>query len=229
MSNVLHGEVEPTGDLSRSASLSDAGPPGGEPDSLFGAPVEPGHLSSESPRGSTVGRLAERRQMLRRLVFPSQRTETGAAMVEMAFIFGLLVMLLIGVVTSAIAFGQKNSVENAAREASRYAATYPPPEAPDTWNDWLGTVRDVARAAAQGNLDSDVDGQYICVAHTGSGLKLEDSGGVSDVSSGTCYSDGLSDPRVQIVTRRDGEISAAFFSIDITLNAPATARYEREE
>ncbi|HUG31865.1 MAG TPA: TadE/TadG family type IV pilus assembly protein [Acidimicrobiia bacterium] len=146
-------------------------------------------------------------------------------MVEMAFIFSILVMLLVGVVTSAIAFAQKNSIENSAREASRYAATYPGP----VDSAWLDTVRDVARSAAQGSLDAGVDGQYICVAHTGSGQKLEDTNGTTSVTSGTCYNDGLSDSRVQIVTRRDSQISAAFFSVDVTLNAPATARYEREE
>ncbi len=152
--------------------------------------------------------------------------DSGAAMVEMAFIFSLLVMLLVGVVTSAIAFGQKNSIENSAREASRYAATLPG----DIDATWFETVRDVARAAAQGNLDPTVDGQYICVAHTGSGLRQEEVGGVPEpVESGTCYNDGLSDLRVQIVTQRDSQISAAFFSVDIILNAPATARYEREE
>lgn len=159
--------------------------------------------------------------------------DAGAAMVEMAFILGLLVMLLVGVVTSALAFGQKNSIENAAREASRYAATYPAPssdpDTPATWQEWLEDVRDVARAAAQGNLDPGVEGQYICVAHTNSGWKLEDNNGVSSPSSGNCYSDGLTDPRVQVVARRDSEINAAFFSVDITLEGPATARYEREE
>jgi len=153
--------------------------------------------------------------------------DRGAAMVEMAFIFSILVMLLIGVVTSAIAFGQKNSVENAAREASRYAATYPGP----VDNTWLGTVRDVARSAAQGNLDTGVDGYYICVAHTGSGQKLVDTNLTTPPTTpaGACYTDGLSDSRVQVVARRNTQINAAFFSVDVTLNAPATARYERAE
>jgi hypothetical protein len=159
--------------------------------------------------------------------------ERGAAMVEMAFVFSLLVVLLVGVVTSALAFGEKNAIENAAREASRYGATYPAPslqpDTPGSWPEWLATVRDVARAAAQGSLSADVDGQYICVAHIGSGLKLEDSNGGSSVSSGTCYNDGLSDSRVQIVTRRNSTINAVFFSFDVTLNAPATARYERAQ
>ena len=153
--------------------------------------------------------------------------DSGAAMVEMAFIFSLLVMLLVGVVTSAIAFGQKNSIENAAREASRYAATLPG----DIDATWLNTVRDVARAAAQGNLDAGVDGYYICVAHTGSGQRLIDTNLSSPPSTppGACYDDGLSDSRVQIVTQRDSQISAAFFTVDVTLRAPATARYERAE
>ena len=162
------------------------------------------------------------------------RRDTGAAMVEMAFIFTLLVMLLVGVVTSAIAFGQKNSVENAAREASRYAATYPVPDNnPEvaSWNDWLTTVRDVARSAAQGNLDTGVDGYYICVAHIGSGQRLVDTNvtPAPPTPPGACYDDGLSDSRVQIVTQRESQISAAFFSVDVTLRAPATARYERAE
>lgn len=132
-------------------------------------------------------------------------------------------MLLVGVVTSAIAFGQKNSIENAAREASRYAATLP-----DVWDN-LADVVEVARSAAQGNLGSGVAGQYICVAHTGSNRKLEEVGGVQIPSNGTCYNDDLSDSRIQVETGRQSQISAALFSIDVTLNSQATARYERAE
>jgi Flp pilus assembly protein TadG len=152
------------------------------------------------------------------------RRDSGAALVEMAFIFSILAMLLIGVVTSAIAFGQKNSIENAAREASRFAAT-----APDVDDDWLRAVRDVARSAAQGDLDPSVDGQEICVAHSGYGM-LVDDGGVETFFPGVlCYPDSLSDVRVQVETQRDTQINAAFFTVDVTLTAPATARYEREE
>lgn len=171
--------------------------------------------------------------------FPGQtkarQQDRGAVMVEMAFIFSILIMLLVGVVTSAIALSQKNSIENSAREASRYAATYPAPSSdpltPASWPDWLSTVRDVARSAAQGNLDTGVDGYYICVAHIGSGQRLIDTNvaPAPPTPPGACYDDGLSDSRVQIVTQRDSQISAAFFTIDVTLNAPATARYERAE
>lgn len=153
----------------------------------------------------------------------SSGNDVGAAMVEMAFIFGILVMLLVGVVTSAIAFGQKNSIENAAREASRYAATLP-----EAWDN-LDDVVSVAVEAAQGDLDADVDGQYICVAHTGHNQKLVVEGGVPNPDSGKCYEDGLSDSRVQVQTGRQSQINAAIFSVDLNLNAKASARYERAE
>ncbi len=165
--------------------------------------------------------------------FPGQgrarQQDRGAAMVEMAFIFSILVMLLVGVVTSALAFGQKNSIENAAREASRYAATLAP-NASGIDNAWLDQVRNVAQQAAQGNLDPGVDGRYICIAHLGSSTQSVLVDGTSTTyPDAPCYTDGLTDRRVQVVTGRDTQINAALFSIDITLEAPTTARYEREE
>lgn len=150
-------------------------------------------------------------------------------MVELAFTLTLLVMLLVGVTTSAIAFGQNNSIENAAREASRYAATLPDPI--DTA--WLRDVRDVARAAALGELDTTVPGQYICVARYDGAdwVRLTDTGGVEgpQPDAQSCFSDTLpaDQPRVQIVTGRDTSINAVVFSVDVTLEGEAAARYER--
>ena len=156
------------------------------------------------------------------------RPEVGAAMVEMALTLTLLVMLLVGTVTSAIAFGQQNSIENAAREASRFAATLPGPL--DTA--WLQTVRDVARAAALGDLGTSVQGQFICVAYVdgSNNTRLTDTGGVEALAATECFSDGRppGEARVQVVTQRDTSIQAVVFSADFTLSAPAAARYERE-
>jgi hypothetical protein len=186
-----------------------------------------------SPRGSVDERCLGESPMLKRVSGTRSRersesaqskspSDSGAAMVEMAFIFGILMMLLVGVVTSAIALGHKNSIENAAREASRYAATLP-----EAWDN-LNEVVSVAIGAAQGNLDADVPGQYICVAHTGQNQMLVVQGGVvTGPSNGQCYDDGLSDSRVQVRTGRESQIHAALFSIDLNLNATASARYER--
>ncbi len=155
------------------------------------------------------------------------RPDMGAAMVEMALTLTLLVMLLVGIVTSAIALGQQNSIQNAAREASRFAATLP--GAVDTT--WLQAVRDVARAAALGDLDSAVPGQFICVAFVdgSTATRLTDTGGVPVEEAGDCFFDdrGPEETRVQVVTQRDTTIQAIVFSADVTLSAPAAARYER--
>lgn len=172
-----------------------------------------------------------RHRLLRSLsrMVPTARQESGAAIVELAFVLTLLSMLLVGVVTSAIAFGRDNSIENAAREASRYAATLPGPV--DT--SWLRDVRDVARSAALGELDSSVPGQYICVAqYDGSAwTRLTETGGVEgpQPDAQSCFTDSLpvDQPRVQIVASRDTTIGVAFFSMDVTLEGEAAARYER--
>lgn len=154
--------------------------------------------------------------------------ERGAAIVELAFVLALLSMLLVGVTTSAIAFGRNNSIENAAREGSRYAATLPGP----IDSSWLRDVRDVARSAALGELDPTVPGQYICVAqYDGSSwTRLTDANGVeTGPDAQDCFTDSLpaDQPRVQIVTGRDTTIDAAVFSVDVTLEGEAAARYER--
>ena len=153
------------------------------------------------------------------------RPDRGAAMIELALTLTLLMMLLVGTVTSAVALGQQNSIQNAAREASRFAATLP--GAADTA--WLQTVRDVARAAALGDLETSVQGQYICVAYVdgSAATRLTDTGGIEAQTSSECFSDGRSEARVQVVAQRDTSIQAVVFSTDITLSAPAAARYER--
>jgi len=149
-------------------------------------------------------------------------------MVEMAIVLVLLVMLLVGTTTTAIAFSRNNQIENSAREASRFAATLPGPI--DTT--WLQTVRDVARAAAQGDLSATSPGQLICVAFiNGAGIEsLTDTGGVETEPDTECFDDGrpASEVRVQVVTQRDVTIQAVVFSKDVTISAPAAALYERE-
>lgn len=146
-------------------------------------------------------------------------------MVELALVFGLLIMLLVGTVTAAVALSQNNSIENAAREASRFGATLP------FDGTWLTSVRDVARAAAHGDLDASVPGQSICVALVGPGgtQSLTDTGGVPAFSTSPCFADGRpsDEVRVQVVTGRETTIEAVLFSTDVTLSAQAAARYER--
>jgi hypothetical protein len=173
--------------------------------------------------------------MLKRLIRsqdrrkPNRRSrDSGAAMIELAMTLGLLVTLLVGTVTAAIAFSQQNSIENAAREGSRFAATYPDESDPD----WFQKVIEVTRGAGVGDLDATVPGQFICVAfvpESGSVIGRRELGGVQTPWNEPCYPDGLgsNESRVQVVTGRDSEIQAVFLSVDLELRGQAAARYER--
>jgi Flp pilus assembly protein TadG len=148
-------------------------------------------------------------------------------MVELAFVLILLVTLLAGVVSAAVGYGRHNSIQNAAREASRFGATFP--GAADTT--WLQTVRNVARAAASGDLDAGVLGQVICVAYideAGNVQSLTDTGGVETEPDTECFTDDRpGEAKVQIYVERETDFQAIVFSTDLTISADAAARYER--
>lgn len=153
----------------------------------------------------------------------SQRDD-GAAMVELAFVLVLLVMLLVGTVNAALAFGRGNSIQNAAREASRYAATLP--EVESNFSD----VVSVARSAAAGDLETTAPGYFICVAYLDEGGTWHRSiDGTFTPPASNCYDDQRpgTEERVQVVAGRETTIEAVVFSTDITLSAEASARYER--
>jgi Flp pilus assembly protein TadG len=158
--------------------------------------------------------------------------ERGAAMVELAFVLVLLVMLLVGTVSGAIALSRNNSIQNAAREASRFGATLPDGGTAA----WFTDVRDVARSAAVGDLDASVSNEEICIAFITAedvATHVIDNGGVlSGVSGGKCPGfddgrDGNSEARVNVVVQRDTAFNVVVFSNDLTLVAEAGARYER--
>lgn len=158
----------------------------------------------------------------------SRRAEKGAALVEMALILPLLVMLLLGITTAGIAYGQANALQTAAREGTRFAATYP-----DVSSN-LSTVLNVTKRAAVGALDDTVPGQSICVAFVhpdaGTTQSLTQTGGGSPVAgTSPCFSDGRPghEQRVQAVVGRDATINAALFSTTVSLESESAARYER--
>jgi Flp pilus assembly protein TadG len=144
-------------------------------------------------------------------------------MVELALVLILLVMLLVGTVTAAVAFGRGNSIQNAAREASRFAATL------DEVDTKLSQVIDVARAASSGDLDPSAPGYYVCVAHVDPGGNSRLIEGSPPLFDDVCYDDGRpsDETRVQVTAGRDTTINAIVFSADVTLSAEAAARYER--
>ena len=146
-------------------------------------------------------------------------------MIELAFVLILLVMLLVGTVTAAMAFARSNSIQNAAREASRYAATR------DEIASNLSEVIQVAKAASSGDLDPSAPGYYVCAAYVNgaANTRVTEGSPPSLPADNTCYADGrpADEVRVQVVAGRDLTINAILFSTDVTLGAQAAARYER--
>lgn len=159
--------------------------------------------------------------------------ERGAAVVEAALTFPLIVMLIFGMFSGGMALSQKNSIENAAREASRLGATS---EVVDTSNTkpWLDNVADAAIAAATGELDADVTGQYVCVALVGTsngtdGRKLIIEGAAS-YDTGTCGAEmacPTGRPCVQVKLQRDAILDVVLTRHEMTLDASSVTIYER--
>jgi Flp pilus assembly protein TadG len=68
---------------------------------------------------------------------PRRRTERGAAAVEFALIVPVLILLLIGMVTTAMTYSDHLSATNAVREGARYGAA-----ADVSSSGWASSVRD---------------------------------------------------------------------------------------
>lgn len=153
-------------------------------------------------------------------------------MVEAALTLPVVFMLLFGMITGGMALGQKNAIENAARESSRFGATLEV----GSINDWLDKVSTVAVDAATGDLDSGTDGRNICVALVGTSdandgrIVLTD--GTPDYKTGAsalpCISDPCpSKPCVQVILRRNATLDLIATSQSLTLKASSVSSYER--
>ncbi len=153
-------------------------------------------------------------------------------------VIALLLMILVGTVTSAVAYSQKTSLQTAAREASRFGATLP---VNGDMNTWLHGVANVARDAANGDLGPSVSGQTICVAYVypngtsanDRNTRLVQTSGVSGApTSGPaskCFDDGRPDSerRVQVTVGRKATIQAVVFSTEVDVKSRSAARFER--
>ncbi len=172
---------------------------------------------------------------VRRRVF----NERGAEAVELAIALPILLMLLLGTVTAGLAFFDKISLNGAAREAGRFAATYPEADAASP-DGWFLDVASVAQIAATGALTDGVAGRSVCVARGSEGGTVRHYVvGFSDPIDGGVYADawcpsgapdlpaGSGHEAVQVVVERDALIQALFFSSTVHMVSDATTRFER--
>ena len=162
-----------------------------------------------------------------RAAHPSSPTdrERGAALVELALAMPVLVMLLLGTVTSALALNDNLQLTHAAREGARYGAAIPDDQS-FTSGTWAENVRDlVLERFGDGLTAGDV-----CVALVvGSPPTPLSAAHTTDASGTACYDDsvaGLTEARVQVTVGKDAVIETGFASFDSRLTSEATAKHE---
>jgi Flp pilus assembly protein TadG len=111
----------------------------------------------------------------------SRPRERGAVAVEFALVMPLVIMLLVGAVTSGWSYSKGLGIANAVREGARFAATTP---YPSTTGDW---VDDVLERTAAAQFDDPNDESKICVRlyRQGSGVIAGDcrASSVSEVDA----------------------------------------------
>lgn len=172
--------------------------------------------------------------------------EEGAAAVEFALLFPIFMILAMGIINGGLAFSRQINVTQAAREASRYGATYSieatgPGGTGGTVSTWLTAV-DSAVMQSAGNAANPIGGyNYRCVAlivrtagnavdttHT---AYMEDGGTAVTGSSTGCPSVatpslGANSKVVQVVLSRDVQFFVVFINPKLHLDAVSTTPYE---
>ncbi len=169
------------------------------------------------------------------------RSEKGAAAVEFALVLIPLLMIVFGIISFGITFSDSLALENAAREAARFGASYPLADAgtSGTEIEWLRDVAETAEFAATGTLSVGVDGRVVCVAR-GAGeaasgfnrIRVTGSDAISDVTidvGSWCYDNDapIAHTVVQVQLQRDGWIETVVFSSNPRLDGRSTTRFER--
>lgn len=167
------------------------------------------------------------------------RSERGAAVIEMAVVSSILMMILLGIISFGLTHHQNISIEGAAREAARFGATYAVDDA-GSMEEWLRDVAQVAENAATGAMNATDPSRIVCVAQ-GVGSDDDDFArvrvtgtepvGAAFEETGWCFENIAppTDTVVQVQLQREGWIEGIVFSMKPTLTGEATNRFERVE
>lgn len=167
----------------------------------------------------------------------------GVALVEFAMVLPVLMVLLLGMISGAIAWNQSQGLGQGARVAARYASTLPLPPlnalgAFDTseMDEWLRLVADRAVEASEGTMGLGVDGRAVCVAYVDPAGTAADKtrsrriAGAGPATSGNdwCFDDGQSttERRVQVALERDGVLNIGIHRQVLDLRRSVVYRFE---
>lgn len=173
------------------------------------------------------------------------RNDDGAAAVEFALLFPIFMVLTMGIITTGTAFSRQINVTQAAREASRYGATYDIAAtgtggSGGTITTWLDKV-EAAALQSVGNAQNPIGGfNQLCVAlitRNASGIdtahtayKNYGSSAVTNSSTGcpstTTPNFGANSEVVQVVFLRNVKFILIFINPSIHVDAVSVTPYE---
>jgi Flp pilus assembly protein TadG len=156
--------------------------------------------------------------------------EMGASAVEFALLFPLFIMLCVGMISFGFAFEKWISVTQAARETSRFAATYPPTTPMTTWLDTMG--QSAAENAGIDLTTTPISDYFICVRFvnqvgpSATPATVMKTWGTLSSASTTCTGSTLPDNRVEVKVQRKASLSWIFGSDDVGVSGTNTSRFE---
>lgn len=141
-------------------------------------------------------------------MFRIRSNERGAALIEAALVLPLLLLLTFGIWGTARAWNIRNTMEHAAREGVRFAATELPWDAASEAN-----VRSVIDAELQSSAISPSDVTTVCI----------------NLDSAPCGFAGTSQGYEQVAVAiqwPDYQLNFLLFQVAVDLNVEAVGRYE---
>jgi Flp pilus assembly protein TadG len=164
--------------------------------------------------------------------------DRGASLVEFALVLPVLMVLMLGMVTSASAWNKSESMNHGGQVAARFGSTTPWPTAAADQDLWLDGVIDKAIATSSGAMAAAAPGRAICVAYVDPAGANPDktvsrrmnSAGVRTSATTECYSDSLptTAKRVQVVMQRQSTLEIGFLQRTLNLRRTIVYRFEAD-
>ncbi len=151
---------------------------------------------------------------------------------EFALLFPVFITLCIGMITFGFAFANWINVTQAARETSRFGATYPVSASPggdtDSWLDEVGAV--AAESAGIDVATADASSYFICIAlfDTSQSPAISEirTWGSATSESTTCTHSGITDSRVEVAIVKPSDVNWVFGGGHLPISGRNTSRYE---
>jgi Flp pilus assembly protein TadG len=163
--------------------------------------------------------------------------DRGAALVEFALVFPLLIAFVMAIFTIGAAYNTRMTMTAAARDGARYAAVLDKTQTFASGTSWGSAVtqRVVDRAAGSGVTTADVCVYLLQGPTSGTtpgpatiqpGASFRNLSAASGVCPTAMPTLDVNEQAVQVTIRRQAQIQVLFFSRDVTLVATNTITYE---